>query len=81
MYGYGYDYEYTDYDTTMNVLGGMVAMIGVISIISLILTTLMIISLWKIFKKAGKNGWEAIIPIYNFIVLLEIVELPMWYIT
>lgn len=39
-----------------------------------------LISLWKIFKKAGKEGWESIIPFYNIIVLLEITGLPIWYI-
>ena len=39
-----------------------------------------IVSLWKVFKKAGKEGWECIIPIYNIIVLLEITGLPIWYI-
>ena len=39
-----------------------------------------IISNWKVFKKAGREGWESIIPIYNIIVLLEITGLPMWYI-
>ncbi len=34
---------------------------------------------WKIFKKAGKQGWAALIPIYNLIVLLEIVEKPSWW--
>lgn len=28
--------------------------------------------MWKIFKKAGKNGWEAIVPFYNMFVLFEI---------
>jgi hypothetical protein len=32
--------------------------------------------LWKIFVKAGKPGWAAIIPIYNLIVLIEIVGKP-----
>jgi len=36
--------------------------------------------MWKIFVKAGKPGWAAIIPIYNFIVLLEIVGKPAWWI-
>lgn len=35
---------------------------------------------WKIFEKAGKPGWAAIIPIYNVIVLLEIVGRPWWWI-
>ncbi|GGH69688.1 DUF5684 domain-containing protein [Phaeocystidibacter marisrubri] len=33
---------------------------------------------WKIFTKAGKPGWASLIPIYNIIVLLEIVGKP-WY--
>lgn len=40
----------------------------------------MIITMWKIFEKAGKPGWAAIIPIYNMIVLLEIVGKPVWWI-
>jgi peptidoglycan/LPS O-acetylase OafA/YrhL len=39
-----------------------------------------IIPLWKIFHKAGKPGWTAIIPVYNIIVLLEIVGRPLWWI-
>jgi hypothetical protein len=36
--------------------------------------------LWKVFEKAGKPGWAAIVPIYNVIVLLEIVGKPLWWI-
>ena len=39
-----------------------------------------LISFWYIYKKAGKEGWESIVPVYNIIVLLEITGLPMWYI-
>ncbi len=35
---------------------------------------------WKVFTKAGKPGWAAIIPIYNGIVLLEIAGKPLWWI-
>jgi len=41
---------------------------------------LMIASMCKIFTKAGQPGWAAIIPIYNIIVLLEIVGKPWWWI-
>lgn len=34
------------------------------------------VCLWKIFVKAGKPGWAAIIPIYNLIILCEIVGRP-----
>ena len=40
---------------------------------------LIIIGLWKVFVKAGKPGWAAIVPIYNFIVLLEIAGKPLWW--
>jgi hypothetical protein len=40
---------------------------------------LIIASLWKIFEKAGKPGWAAIVPIYNIIVWLEIIGKPWWW--
>lgn len=33
-----------------------------------------------IFKKAGKPWWTALIPLYNIIVLLEIIGRPWWWI-
>ena len=39
-----------------------------------------IAGMWKTFEKAGKPGWAAIIPIYNLIILLEIVGKPMIWI-
>jgi hypothetical protein len=35
---------------------------------------------WKVFTKAGQPGWAAIIPIYDLIVLLQIVRRPLWWI-
>jgi hypothetical protein len=36
---------------------------------------------WKVYTKAGKPGWATIIPLYNVIVLLEIVKKPMsWFV-
>jgi hypothetical protein len=35
---------------------------------------------WKIYKKAGKEGWATLVPIYNIVVLLEIVGKPVWWI-
>jgi len=34
---------------------------------------------WKLYTKAGKPGWATIVPIYNVIVLLEIVRKPMFW--
>ena len=41
---------------------------------------LMIASAWKVFTKAGKPGWAAIVPIYNIIVMLEVTAKPLWWI-
>lgn len=39
---------------------------------------LVIIAQWKIFKKAGKDGWKALIPIYNTYTMLQILNMePM----
>lgn len=40
---------------------------------------LMIASMWKVFAKAGKPGWAAIVPIYNMMVLAEIGGKPNWW--
>ena len=40
----------------------------------------MIAAMWKVFTKAGKPGWAAIIPIYNGVVLLDIAGKPVWWI-
>ena len=34
---------------------------------------------WRIFEKAGKPGWAAVVPIYNVLVLLQIVGRPWWW--
>jgi len=46
----------------------------------LAVVVLLIASWWKVFTKAGKPGWAAIIPIYNYIVLLQIAGKPVWWI-
>jgi hypothetical protein len=50
------------------------------SVVWLAVVVLMVVSMWKVFVKAGKPGWAAIIPIYNLVVLLEVAERPLWWI-
>lgn len=49
------------------------------SLLYFAVVVLTIVSLWKVFEKAGKPGWASIIPIYNVIILLEIVKKPWWW--
>jgi len=36
--------------------------------------------LWKLFDKAGKPAWASIVPIYNMLVIDEIIGRPQWWI-
>lgn len=40
---------------------------------------LLFASMWKLYEMAGKPGWSAIVPIYNQLVMLEIVGKPWWW--
>ena len=35
--------------------------------------------LWKIFRKAGRPGWYALVPILNIIHWLKIIQKPLWW--
>ena len=49
-------------------------------IMASVLAVWRLVCMWIIFTKAGEEGWKAIIPIYNAIVLLKIVGKPWWWI-
>ncbi len=38
------------------------------------------LAFFKAFQKAGKKGWEAFIPVYNEITVLQIIERPIWWV-
>jgi signal peptidase I len=35
--------------------------------------------LWKTFSDAGYKSWQAFVPIYNYIILLKIIQKPFWW--
>ena len=63
-----------------NDMMGMLLGMGMgIMIFALAIVLFMIICMWKVFTKAGKPGWAILVPIYNFIVLLQIAGKPWWW--
>ena len=50
---------------TSLILGGSIFIL----LLVIALYVVYVIGLWKLFKKAGKQGWEAIIPFYNTYML------------
>ena len=57
----------------------MEALILLIPILILFLVIYILIGMAKAFAKAGKPGWAAIVPVYNFICILEMAGKPMWW--
>ncbi len=76
----------TSYETSLNSsvdAGTNAAVMGVMAImylLALIVGIIVIVSMWKIFTKAGKPGWAAIVPVYREIVQLEIAGRPTWWV-
>lgn len=66
-------YVVTDYkepDTGAAMFGFFFAMAILVVIIA---------STWKIFTKAGRPGWAAIVPIYNSLQLIWTAGKPWWW--
>lgn len=60
-------------------IGFFLGAIYIFFILMIVIIVVYCIILWKLFKKCGYNGWEAIIPFYNSWILIKISELNTWY--
>ena len=79
-----YDYDYVTTtgranDMLGSITGVAVGLLVVFGIIALALVVFMIIAEVKMYKKAGKAGWEAIVPFYSTWVYVEIAGLNWWW--
>jgi hypothetical protein len=48
-------------------------------IVEIVFMVLVIAGTWKIFVKAGRPGWGAIIPFYNTYLMLKVAGRPGWW--
>ncbi|MBT8316320.1 MAG: signal peptidase I [Lutibacter sp.] len=46
----------------------------------LVIQVIHFIGTWKLYVKAGRKSWEALVPIYNAIVLMKIINRPAWWV-
>jgi Zn-dependent protease with chaperone function len=72
-------YTYTTTTTDTAGAGIFAGAMVVWLLLMLALVVVQIIAMWKIFVKAGVEGWKSIIPFYNYWVLCEIVGKPGWW--
>jgi hypothetical protein len=72
----------SDQDAAAAMMSALSAIMGFLCVASVFVAALIIVlvvSMWVIYVKAGKPGWVSIIPIYNVIVLAEIVGKDWWW--
>jgi len=49
-------------------------------ILFLIIQIIHFLATWKLYIKADRKAWEALIPIYNAVVLMKMINRPKWWI-
>ncbi len=49
-------------------------------ILFLIIQVIHFLGTWKLYVKAGRKAWEAAVPIYNAVVLMQIINRPKWWV-
>lgn len=50
-----------------------------VELVLILIGVLVIVSLWKVFEKAGLAGWKCLVPFYNLYCFTVIARLPWWY--
>lgn len=83
-------YDYYDYSSTADTynqandllsttMQAAMPIMIVSVIIELVIAVYIIFITWRVFEKAGRKGWESIIPFYNIYVAFTIAGLEWWY--
>ncbi len=52
---------------------------SIYAILSILVFILSTAGLYRLFEKAGVNGWKVLIPFYNFYIWLQIIKKPIWW--
>ena len=69
-------YEY-NYEVTGG--GWSTAMALLVTLLVIAVYVVTAAGLWKMYVKAGRPGWAAIVPIYNWWVWVDIIARPKWW--
>jgi hypothetical protein len=55
-------------------IGGLIMLL-----IQLAIVVFFIVTMWKVYAKAGRPGWYSLIPFFNVYVLLKMASKPGWW--
>ncbi len=58
---------------------GFWILFGLFYLFLFICCVISLIGMWLFFKKAGRPGWESIVPVYNMMVMAELAGKPQWW--
>lgn len=78
-----YTYDYGTTASSAEAAGALAIFGGLMivwAIICLAIAIVTIIGMWKVFTKAGEEGWKSIIPVYNIYTLCKIIGVSPWWI-
>jgi len=67
-----------DYSQIGGIIGGVIVYFF-IWLFSLAIAAFILVCMWRIYTKAGKPGWAALVPFYNTLVALELLGRPWWW--
>ena len=69
------------FDRRPHVGGARAAVVASLCVflLSLVIAAVFVVGMWKMFVKAGRPGWAAIVPIYNTYIILDMVGRPGWW--
>ncbi len=56
--------------------GGLAGIVSLVFFLAILV--FFVAAAWRLYEKAGRAGWEAIVPIYNLYVMTVIVGMPAW---
>lgn len=71
-------YNNNTLDVSDGLIAGIFGFFMAIWFLVLIIIVIGIIAQWKIFEKAGEEGWKAIIPFYNMYIYTKISGYDGW---
>ena len=74
-YSYSYDVSPA---ASAGAAAAVATLFGIMMLPSLIISVVTLIANWKVFTKAGREGWKSIIPFLNIYTLFEIVGMEGW---
>ncbi|WP_299109197.1 signal peptidase I [uncultured Tenacibaculum sp.] len=49
-------------------------------IVFVIIQVIHFLGTWKLYVRAGRKAWEAAVPVYNAVVLMQIIRRPKWWV-